>query len=120
MWTEYLKRICVFLLVAETMLKLCPSSKYEEYIKMITGLICMVMILFPTASLFRADQGMELPQIGEFEKKLQEAMEEGTEQMRRRLDADLEEGAARMQRQIEEYKQQEGRTDEEDAAFILE
>jgi len=120
MWMEYLRRICIFLLIAETLLKLCPSSKYEDYMRMITGLICMIMILFPLASLIRMDHGMELPQIGEFERQLQEVMEEGTRQMQDRLLTDIEEGDAKMRSQIDDYMRQEGWTDEADTTYFLE
>ncbi|MBO6014973.1 MAG: stage III sporulation protein AF [Lachnospiraceae bacterium] len=84
-WMEYLKRICCFLLIAETMEKLCPSSKYEAYLHMITGLICLAMILIPLTGLLHMDQADGLPDIHTFEKQLQQIVEEGQMQMEREL-----------------------------------
>ena len=92
MWMEYLERVCIFLLIAETMLRLCPSSKYERYVRMVTGLICMAMILLPLTTLLQTDGAGELPRIEAFEQELRKAMEEGEKQMEKELDWQIEEG----------------------------
>ena len=79
---EYVKRLCCFLLIAETLLKLCPSPKYEGYMKMLTGLICLVMICVPLTSLFHPDAGGQVPELADFEQQVRETMEEARERMR--------------------------------------
>lgn len=101
MWMEYLERICVFLLIAETMLKLCPSAKYENYVKMVTGLICLAMILLPVTSFLKGDEeGLQI-KLETFERELKEAMEKGERQMEEELKWDTD-GAWKMEWKMEE------------------
>lgn len=88
---EYLERLCVFMLIAETMLKLCPSSKYESYMKMLTGLLSLAMILLPVMSFFQADENGIMPKLETFEKELFEAFEQGEKQMEEEFQWQMEE-----------------------------
>lgn len=89
---DYFKEICCFIFIAETFVKLCPNQKYEEYIRMITGLLCIVMVFIPILVWVKGDEkDMELS-LSEFEKQLQEQILESEEQWAEELEGKLEEG----------------------------
>lgn len=89
---DWFKEICCFILIAETFVKLCPNKKYEDYIRMITGFLCIAMVLTPILHWAKGDQKeMELS-LSEFETQLQEQLLESEEQWSRELEEKIEEG----------------------------
>lgn len=83
---EYLQRICLFMILAEMLLHLRPAKQYERYLKMITGLISLAIVLLPACKFMAAlGDGGQLATLEEFEQEMYEAMKEGEETMQREL-----------------------------------
>lgn len=89
---DYFKEICCFILIAETFVKLCPNKKYEDYIRMITGFICIAIVLTPVLVWAKGEQkDMEIS-LSEFEIQLQEQLKESEKQWSKELEGKMEEG----------------------------
>lgn len=88
----YFKEICCFVLIAETFIKLCPNEKYEEYLRMITGFICMVLVITPVLLFLKGETTGTMPSLSQFEKELEEVFLESKKQVERELEEKLEEG----------------------------
>ena len=89
---DYFKEICCFMLIAETFVKLCPNKKYEDYIRMITGFICIAMVIPPILGWVMGDQKEVSLSLTEFEVQLQEQLLESEEQWSEELEGKMEVG----------------------------
>lgn len=89
---DYFKEICCFILIAETFVKLCANQKYEDYIQMITGFICIAMILTPILIWVKGDQKEMRLSLSQFETQLQEQLIESEKQWSKELEGKLEKG----------------------------
>ena len=89
---DYYKEICCFMLIAETFVKLCPNKKYEDYIRMITGFICIAMVIAPILGWVKGEQKEVRLSLTEFEVQLQEQLLESEEQWSEELEGKMEEG----------------------------
>lgn len=47
------KRLGIFMVVAQTLLHFCPNKKYEKYIKMLIGSMSIVILMVPLLGLFQ-------------------------------------------------------------------
>lgn len=76
---DYLQKICCFLVVTEILMQLKPSKKYEKYLKMTVGLICLGIVLLPVGkALNGGNYVIEPDSVTVFEEKLYQALEEGS------------------------------------------
>lgn len=91
-YMKYFKEICCFILIAETFLKLCPNKKYEEYIHMIIGFICIAVVLTPVLVFVKGNQAENLPTLETFEVQLQKVLEESEREMQEELEEKFKEG----------------------------
>lgn len=71
----YLEKACFFMIAAQLLFHFLPSKKYEKYMGMLTGFICMTILIIPVGNLiFHKQDWMDMAQIEEFEEKLQKVM----------------------------------------------
>lgn len=89
---RYFQQICCFMLIAETFMKLCPNKKYEEYIRMITGFICLLLVVTPILLFFKNVDRGKLPALSELEVELQKVLEESERKMEEELEGKFKEG----------------------------
>lgn len=74
----YLEKACYFMIGAQLLLYFLPSGKYEKYMGMLTGFICMVILALPVCNLIFKKQDWQY----------QERMQEFEEQMERVMSAE--------------------------------
>lgn len=89
---EYLQRVCCFLVIAEVLLKLNPSKKYERYLKMVMGFITLAIVLVPICRFVAGEERMlSMETLPAFEQKLEQVMKEGERQMRTEMEGERKE-----------------------------
>lgn len=71
----YLEKACYFMIGAQLLLYFLPSGKYEKYMGMLTGFICMVILALPVCNLiFKKQDWQYQERMKEFEKQLERVM----------------------------------------------
>lgn len=71
----YLEKACYFMIGAQLLLYFLPSGKYEKYMGMLTGFICMVILVLPVCNLiFKKQDWQYQERIKEFEEQLERVM----------------------------------------------
>lgn len=71
----YLEKACYFMIGAQLLFYFLPSKKYEKYMGMLTGFICMVILVLPVCNLiFQEKDWQNKIQIEEFERQLSKVM----------------------------------------------
>lgn len=77
----YVEKVCFFMIAAQLLFHFLPSKKYEKYMGMITGFLCMAILIIPIGNLvFKGEEWLSMDTIEEFENQLQLVM--STEEMR--------------------------------------
>lgn len=71
----YLEKACYFMIGAQLLLYFLPSPKYEKYMGMLTGFICMVILVLPVCNLiFQKQDWQYTERMEEFEDQLEKVM----------------------------------------------
>lgn len=107
MITVYIERVCFFIIIAELLVQFAASSKYEKYISLLTGVLCITILIVPIGEFFFENKfNLYLEKTNEFEKELSEMMRDNDIDSRK---AEYEELHTEMGNQIidEAYIQKE-------------
>lgn len=71
----YLEKACYFMIGAQLLLYFLPSKKYEKYMGMLTGFICMVILVLPVCNLiFQKQDWQYTKRMKEFEEQLERVL----------------------------------------------
>lgn len=71
----YVEKVCFFMIAAELLFHFLPSKKYEKYMGMITGFLCMAILVIPIGNLvFQGEKWLSMDTTEEFEKQLKQVM----------------------------------------------
>ncbi|MBD5545315.1 MAG: hypothetical protein HDR01_14040 [Lachnospiraceae bacterium] len=71
----YLEKACFFMIGAQLLLYFLPSRKYEKYMGVLTGFICMVILVLPVCNLiFQKQEWQYEERITEFESQLERVL----------------------------------------------
>lgn len=71
----YLEKACFFMIGAQLLLYFLPSKKYEKYMGLLTGFICMVILVLPVCNLiFQKQDWQYTNRMKEFEDQLERVM----------------------------------------------
>ncbi|MBQ8591337.1 MAG: stage III sporulation protein AF [Lachnospiraceae bacterium] len=52
---EFMKKIAVFMIIAQTILHFRPNKSYEKYLKMLIGIMVLAIFIVPVTEFFRED-----------------------------------------------------------------
>lgn len=75
MITVYIERACFFMIIAELLVQFAASSKYEKYISLLTGILCITILIVPIGEFFfQSKLNHYVEKTDEFEQKLSELM----------------------------------------------
>lgn len=73
---EFMKRIAVFMIIAQTILHFRPNKSYEKYLKMLIGIMMLAIFIVPITQLFRRDSMKEYERLLEgYEKNIDKMYE---------------------------------------------
>lgn len=74
----YVEKVCFFMIAAQLLFHFLPSKKYEKYMGMITGFLCMAILVVPIGNLvFHGSKWLDMNTIEEFENQLKQVMNAG-------------------------------------------
>lgn len=95
MITVYIERACFFMIIAELLVQFAASSKYEKYISLLTGILCITILIVPIGEFFfQSKLNHYVEKTDEFEQKLSELMKSNNiysrESEYKKLQADME------------------------------
>ncbi len=75
MITVYIERACFFMIISELLVQFAASSKYEKYISLLTGILCITILIVPIGEFFfQSKLNHYVEKTDEFEQKLSELM----------------------------------------------
>lgn len=71
----YVEKICFFMIAAELFVHFLPSEKYEKYMEMIAGFLCVAMFMLPVGNLlFQREDWLRMEEVERFENQLKQVM----------------------------------------------
>ena len=80
--SEWLKSFVAFMLMVSVAMQMLPNQKYEQYVRLFTGFLLVILVLQPVLKIGSADVYLEkkiLEFVQEQEKIEKEIRKEGTE-----------------------------------------
>lgn len=73
---DLMKRLAVFMIIAQTILHFRPNKSYEKYLKMLIGIMMLAIFIVPMTELFRQDSVKEYERLLEgYEKNIDKMYE---------------------------------------------
>jgi len=74
---EEIKKISIFIVIAQMILNLCAGKQYQKYIKLIISIMIMVQFLLPVLQLFRVTNEEEFwSRVEKYEREISRQVEE--------------------------------------------